>query len=319
MKTVFTYHSALAEQMDRFVAFKRMQGYDYTDQARTLSYFDRFLAGQPPNRCLTLDTLQRYVATTAHLKAYSRKTRLASLRQFSHYLHARCPSEAVLPKDILPRHRRTIRFCPIESEQVTSLMAAAHTVLTGGAFRAHSISVLIGLLYSTGLRVAEALSLTLDDIDPDCSILHVEKGKFGKERLVPMSPSTLTAVTGYLTIRQRHASTSKSSPLFIASYDKALTHDQAYRAFIRLCRHCGVRGESPPRLHDLRHNYACRVLAGWRQAGMDINALLPVLATAMGHVKIFDTQIYLHIDAVALQNAAATFKSHITAHQEFTK
>ena len=322
MNTVLTYHSMLAAEMDRFVAFKRMQGYDYTDQARTLSYFDRFLVAeeqQAPGRHLRLDTLERYVATTAYLPAYSRKTRLASLRQFSRYLHARYPDSVVLPKDILPRHRRTIRFCRIEPEEVVEMMAATATILPSDGIRARSIGVLIGLLYSTGLRIGEALNLTLGNIEPDCSILHAVKGKFSKKRLVPMSPSTLRALTRYLADRERHASTSSSSPLFIGAYNTALTYAQVSHAFRRLCRHCGVRGDPPPRLHDLRHNYACRVLTLWRQAGMDINALLPVLATAMGHVKIFDTQIYLHIDAVALQDAADTFKSHITTHQELIK
>ena len=46
MKTSVAFHSTLAPRMDQFVAFKRMQGYDYTDQARNLSYFDRFLVSE---------------------------------------------------------------------------------------------------------------------------------------------------------------------------------------------------------------------------------------------------------------------------------
>ena len=80
-----------------------------------------------------------------------------------------------------------------------------------------------------------------------------------------------------------------------------------------LCLRCGTA--PPPRLHDLRHNYACRRLALWRQAGMDINALLPILATATGHVNFFATQRYLHLDAVALRDAAVLFSSHARNHQ----
>ena len=322
MRTLLTFHSILAEQMDRFVVLKRMQGYDYTDQTRTLGYFDDFLIAeepQPQEGRLTLDMLDRYVATTAHLAPYSRQTRLSSLRQFSHYLHARNPNSIALPKDILPRRWRTIRFCRIKPEQVADLMTATATVLPAGGIRARSVGVLIGLLYSTGLRIGEALSLTLADIDPDASTLHVAKGKFGKQRLVSLSPSTLAALTHYLSIRERYASTSKGAPLFIGNYDTVLTYGQAYRAFVRLCRHCGVQGDPPPRPHDLRHNFACEVLARWRQAGMDIHAFLPVLTTAMGHVKISGTQVYLHVDAVGLQNAAAAFEAYITTHQESTK
>jgi len=73
MKKTIGFHSVLAEQMQQFVAFKRMQGYDYTGQARTLSYFDRFLVDdidRDPDIGLRLDSLRRYIETTAHLKGF---------------------------------------------------------------------------------------------------------------------------------------------------------------------------------------------------------------------------------------------------------
>jgi integrase len=319
MTRPLTFRSRLAEAMDLFVASKRMQGYDYTDQARTLSYFDRFLTAHgngADNGGLRLEMLKGYVATTAHLAAFTRQTRLASLREFSGWLQARCPDSAVLPRDILPRHRRRVRFFRMTPEQIAALMAAAATVLPADRMRARSSSTLIGLLYATGLRLAEALDLTPRDIAPDGSTLHVAKGKFGKERLVPLSPSTHAALSGYLAVRRRHADGSDGSPLFIAAAGAALTRGQVYCDFRRLCRHCDVWGEPAPRLHDLRHNYACRRLALWREAGRDVNTLLPVLATAMGHVNFMATQRYLHLDAVGLQNAAAIFNAHVASHAE---
>ena len=132
MNKMISFHSVLAEQMQQFVAFKRMQGYDYTNQARTLSYFDGFLLEEfdtLQDQCLSLDVLQGYVATTAHLEGFSRRTRLSSLREFSRYLHARCPQSALLPRDIVPRRHPTVRFYRIEPKQVADLMAATTTAL----------------------------------------------------------------------------------------------------------------------------------------------------------------------------------------------
>lgn len=282
MNKMISFHSVLAEQMERFVAFKRIQGYDYTSQARTLSYFDTFLIEEldgEEDPSLALDALQRYVDTTANLEVFSRRAKLSSVREFTRYLHARCPNSAILPKDGVSHRQHTVRFYRIETEQVAELMTAATTVLPVESIRTHAIRLLIGLLYCTGLRIREALALTLGDIDTQRSILHVAKGKFNKQRLVPMSPSTLTALSNYLAVRSLHAGTASSSPLFIGAYDKALSYCQAYDGFHRLCRHCGLGGKPLPRLHDLRHNYACRRLALWRQEGKDVNAMLPVLAT----------------------------------------
>ena len=308
MKKTIVFHSIFAEQMQQFVTFKRMQGYDYSSQARKLSYFDLFLVNDTdgePGTGLSLDLLRRYIETTVHLKDSSRQKRLGSLREFSRYLHARFPQSAVLPADIVPRHAPSVRFCRIEPRQVADLMAAAQLLRPAGNIRGQSINMLIGLLYSTGLRINEALHLTLADIDRQRSVLHVIHGKFGKQRFVPMSSSTLAALTRYLGVRSDYAGTSNASPLFIGAFNKALSYDQSHKSFRRLCQQCGLCGQPPPRLHDLRHNYACRRLALWREEGRDINTMLPVLATAMGHVNIYSTQIYLHIEPGDLHAAAA--------------
>jgi site-specific recombinase XerD len=319
MNEMINFHSVLAEQMQQFVAFKRMQGYDYSSQARTLSYFDRFLFEAFDGvqaQCLSLDALQGYVGTTAHLEGYSRCKRLSSLREFTRYLHARSPNSALLPRDIVPRRKPVVRFYRINPEQVADIMAASVTVLPADRIRTHAIRVLIGLLYCTGLRISEALSLTLGDIDMQRCVLHVAKGKFSKQRLVPMRPSTLTALSGYLDVRRSHAGTGSCSALFIGTYDKPLSYHQAYRGFLRLCRHCGFSDKPSARLHDLRHNYACRRLALWREEGRDIYAMLPVLATAMGHVSIVHTQIYLHIELGELRQAAALLNTRLNTHSE---
>ncbi len=319
MNTMIRFHSVWADEMEQFVAFKRMGGYDYTSQARTLSYFDHFLfdeleGEQPP--CLSRECLQEYLETITHLESFSRRARLSSLREFTRYLHAKYPHSALLPREAGPRYPRRVRFFRIEPEQIAELIGAARTVLAAQGIQARSIGVLIGVLYSTGLRIREALALTLADIDAKRSTLHVAKGKFSKQRLVPLSPSTLAALEGYLESRSAHAGGASGSPLFISSSNKALSYCQAYDGFRRLCRHCGLVEQPPPRLHDLRHNYACHRLVLWREEGRDVNAMLPVLATAMGHVNFFHTQIYLHIEPGELQYAATLLRTRLNTDLE---
>lgn len=319
MSKEIKFCSALGQEMQRFVDFKRMQGYDYSSQARKLGYFDRFLHENDDgaqDQWLSLNTLQRYVATTARLEGYSRSSRLCSLREFTRYLHARCAKSTLLPKDIVPRSQPVVRFYRLSPAQITSIMAATGSVFPAESICTHALRMLIGLLYCTGLRISEALSLTLSDIDLQRATLHVRKGKFSKQRLVPLSPSTLTALNDYLGFRSAHAGTGSDSPLFIGAYDKVLSYQQAHRRFLRLCRNCGHEEKPLPRLHDLRHNYACRRLALWREEGRDVNAMLPVLATAMGHVNIMHTQIYLHMELGDLRHAATLLNTRLNTHSE---
>ena len=77
----------------------------------------------------------------------------------------------------------------------------------------------------------------------------------------------------------------------------------------------GTAAVKPPRLHDLRHTYACNCLQKWRREGADLKAKLPVLATAMGHTKIEHTQIYLHVTPAQLREASERLRNHLASER----
>lgn len=311
MKPPTAFVSPLAERIIQFIAFKRMQGYDYEEGRLRLKGFEAFLSKTGcASRLLRTEDLDRYRARLHGLKGATQAGSLSTVRQFSLYLHALEPESAVLPARLLPRRSRPIRFHPLSPTQVGELMAATVMFNPQKGLRAPCLRFLIGLLYSTGLRIGEALALNLGDVDARQSTLFVRRGKFRKERLVPMSPSTLEAMNQWLALRAGYAGSEERSPLLVAGWNTRLARHQASNAFARLCVHCGIGGAPPPRLHDLRHNYACRCLALWREAQEDVDALLPVLANAMGHVDFHGTQVYIHIDAAGLQRASAKFREH---------
>jgi len=306
-----SFQSVLAELMADFVVFKRMQGYDYGRQIQLLGLFDRFLCGLGVEAAvLRPDHFSAYLATTSGLATGTRGNHLSVVRQFSLYAHAREPAHAVAPTAMLPCQRRPVRFYRISPDQVSVLMDAALELRPARSVRPHCIHSLIGLLYCTGLRIAEALNLVLSDVDLAGSTLLVRRGKFGKERLLALSPSTINALRNWLEIRSRFASTSRCAPFLVGGLNRALTYHQARRASQTLYRRCGMNAVPPPRLHDLRHNYACRCIEQWREQGKDVQALLPILAAAMGHVTILHTQVYIHTQEADLHAAAAAFRNY---------
>lgn len=320
MRTWPHFISLLAERMLQFLNFKHMQGYDYIDGQEQLKSFDVFLSKkQCSGRVLRREDLDGYCADIRRRHLGTQAKLLSTVRQFSHFLHAFEPESVVLPVRILPRRPRTIRFYPLSIEQVGELMAATSILRPRSGIRPACLRFLIGLLYSTGLRIGEALALNLGDIDERQASLFVRDGKTHKERLVLMSISTFEALQQWLTLRCDYAGNAANAPLLVTGWNQRLKDWQAARAFARLCAYCGIRGSPPPRLHDLRHNYACRCLALWREAKEDVDALLPVLANAMGHVDFHATQLYMHIDAAALQQASANFHTHVYNVQEISK
>ena len=320
MKAPMNFVSRLAEAMVRFVAFKRMQGYDYTASAECLRQFDTFVSNSEcTQRGIEARELERYRFQIRGLKPATQRGRLSVVRQFSLHLRAFAPTSAVLPRDLIRRQPRAIRFRPLDADQVVALMAATVTLQATNEIREHCIRFLIGLLYCTGLRISEALALNLGDVDLDRAMLFVRRGKFCKERLVPMSPSLMVAMDQWLKLRSAFAGLHPSAPLFLAGWNNRLNRYQASKAFARLRIYCGFDDEPPPRLHDLRHNYACACIARWRETGEDVNALLPVLSNAMGHVDVHATEVYIHINAASLQQASAKFHHYATSLSEHSK
>jgi site-specific recombinase XerD len=320
MRKLPHFVSLLAERMVQFMNFKHMQGYDYTDGQEALLRFDSFLSRtQCPGPVLRREDLDGYCKDLRQKQLGTQAKLLSTVRQFSHFLRAMEPESEVLSARILPRRPQTIRFYPLSTEQVGELMATIPILRPGSGIRPACLRFLIGLLYSTGLRIGEALALNLGDVDQRQGSLFVRDGKRHKERLVLMSASTLDALQRWLCLRHDYAGNEANAPLLVSGWNQRLKNWQAARAFARLCAHCGITGSPAPRLHDLRHNYACRCLALWREANEDVDALLPVLANAMGHVDFRSTQLYMHIDAVALQQAAAKFHNHVYDVQEISK
>jgi site-specific recombinase XerD len=116
------------------------------------------------------------------------------------------------------------------------------------------------LLYGAGLRISEALALTLADVDLDAAVLCIRESKFYKTRLVPIGDDLLRILAPYAARRrQQHAGA--ASPFFLSRGGAAVTRQSAEMAFCRLRVHANVVCEGAdarhqPRLHDMRHAFA---------------------------------------------------------------
>lgn len=309
------FRSSLAETMRDLVTFKRIQGFDYTVQANFLEHFDSFLCEQGYGRsCLDREIVEDYVAHTANGSANTRYSRLSCVRVLSRFLHQRDSESYVLRA--LPVSRPSLpRWYLYSSSDIRALLEDARSLGPPGSLRPHCFYLLLGLLYVTGLRVGEALALNLRDVDTSRELLLVRKGKFGKERYVLMHRTTVRTVQQYLIIRGGFQPSGAGSPLFLNTSGERLTYEHTASTFRRMVEDCSIGCNAPqrPRLHDLRHSYACNCLLKWYAEGADVNAKLPILATAMGHVNVEATQIYLHVSSRLLGHAAQRFHGTFAA------
>lgn len=169
-------------------------------------------------------------------------------------------------------------------------------------------TTLIGLLATTGMRVGEALRLEPGDINHTDDVIVIRESKFGKSRLVPVRPDTITALDDYLTARDQLLRIERTtSRVFVSSRGGPLIYPVVQQVFRDLCDHNGIGVGAPrrPRVHDLRHTFAVTVLTGWYRDGENIEARLPALSTYLGHRDPRSTYWYLSAAPELLAYAAA--------------
>ena len=166
------------------------------------------------------------------------------------------------------------------------------------------LTPLVGLLASTGLRSGEALRLDRADVDLTGGILHVRKTKFRKDRLVPIHLTTLKALRDYTRQRNSIFPAPKDSAFFLSSRGNRLSSTGLRQAFAAACKIAGLDKGKILRPHDLRHRFAVTRLAVWHREKADVQALLPILATYLGHARYSDTAYYVTATADLLGMAA---------------
>lgn len=145
---------------------------------------------------------------------------------------------------------------------------------------------IIETLYGCGLRVSELCNLTIDSINFDEGFLIVI-GKGDKQRLVPMSPSSIEEIRLWLTKRAEiNVKRGEEGILFLNRRGRRLTRVMVFYIVRDLAEAAGVRKTISP--HTLRHSFATHLLEG----GANLRAIQQML----GHESIATTELYLHLD-----------------------
>lgn len=174
------------------------------------------------------------------------------------------------------------------------------------------------LLYGTGMRIGETLSLTLQDVDLGEHLITVRDTKFFKTRLVPIGPRLGKALRHYHSCRCALPLPAGANSAFLATHTGIhLNYKRVNKLFCRIREAAGIRRQGAryqPRLHDIRHTAAVHRVIGWYRAGANVQALLPKLATYLGHLDVRSTQCYLSMTSELLQEASFRFERY--ANQE---
>ena len=165
------------------------------------------------------------------------------------------------------------------------ILLSAPDIATENGLRDRAI---LELMYASGLRVSEAVTLRIHDIDIDAGILTCT-GKGSKTRRVPVGSSAVEWIKSYLAIRRKFENI-EVDKMFVNSNGSPITRQSIYVSITEHALKCGLVGVSP---HTLRHSFATHLV----QNNADIRSVQQML----GHTDISTTQIYTHITSTQLK------------------
>ncbi|HEY91837.1 MAG TPA: site-specific tyrosine recombinase XerD [Dehalococcoidia bacterium] len=236
---------------------------------------------------LTLQERQ-YAETT-------RARKVAAARSFFKFLE----SEGIIKEDPT-RNMESLNVGrslprPISINQVRTLLEQPTRQSTPEAKRD---SAMLQLLYASGMRVSELVSLNVEDIDTGSGSVRCF-GKGHKERIIPIHPRAASVVDEYIHEgRLRLLRRDNETALFLNHRGERLTRQGFWQILKEYAKSAGLEGEVTP--HTLRHSFATHMLSG----GADLRAVQELL----GHANISTTQVYTHLTTEHVRQAYE--KSH---------
>jgi integrase/recombinase XerD len=305
---------SLRDLVEAYIAYKRSLGMRFVSDAAVLRSFCRAM-GDISAEAVKPEPVLAFIAGSGPLTTRW-GLKLHILRGFYRYAQERgavpvSPLPAQAPK--LPAPLTPYIYSVAELHRLVAATDTLHTPQS--PLRTDTMRSLLLLLYGTGMRIGEALSLTLADVDLVERLVTVRDTKFFKTRLVPIGPRLTRILSDYRACRQQLPLPSgETSAFFATPTGLHLDYRRVNKLFGRLRQAAEIQREPTaryqPRIHDIRHAAAVHRLIAWYRAGADVQRLLPQLATYLGHVDIRSTQRYLSMTPELLQEASVRFERY---------
>lgn len=311
----------LSRHLDEFLAFKQARAKSnphFSDDHRRRLRYDEgllrsFLSCWQQRGCpwpIQADFALDWVMTGSTIgRPYRDECRMVAVRAFLQQVRTFEEHTEIPQARFRGRYRRRAPYIFSDQDIVQLMEAASRNRL---ALRAITVTTLIGLLASTGIRIGEALRLTIDDVRLDATPPHLfmYETKFGKSRNVVLHRSTASRLHRYLkernaALRGRHA-----EPFFTNTLLRPLIYNPLRYTFRQLLNEVGIAPsghQRRPTLHSFRHTFAVNRLTLWLREGQDIRQELPRLSVCLGHDGPESTYWYLSATPELLQTAGTLF------------
>ena len=284
--------SLLEKYLEFIMANKNLSKNTYLGYKNDISEYIKFTNVKTKSDLIEVDLKSyiKYLAKNFSSKTHCRK--LSSVKNFYKYLFEKKTIVSNIFSNIeFPKSPKSIPKV-LEKNEILKIIEKSHE---NKSFRGQRLSLMIELLYATGVRVSEMVSLKLGDINEDLSQIIINT-KGNKERVIPIIKSVRRQLNNYLNELKINFKKKNRSIFIFPSNSKQghITRNRFFQLLQNLAISVGIEKDrvSP---HVLRHSFATHLL----EKGVDLR----LIQESLGHKDISTTEIYTHLDRKRLKNA----------------
>jgi len=297
----------MAQHLKDYILYRRSLGYTDKSLRSALLLFDRYAL----NKAAIEDDMQPsfFLGLRKELKGEPRTVNgaLRSVRGFFHFLVRKGDYPKNPLKDI--PSLKELAYIPFifSAEQIEQLLCALHRKLRKNKdcfLKDLTVYLSILLLARCGLRISEPLRLLRTHYRRQEGTLYIEKTKFKKDRLIPISRSVTAEIENYLSVRNGLYCDDHNPYLLAWDNQARLSTRHIYPTFHQAVKDIDISQPrkiigntvfGSPTPHSLRHSFAINTLKRIKDQGRSPQKALPILSTYMGHRKYRYTAVYLKV------------------------
>lgn len=304
MSEPFNYSSIYAPYFQGFIKMKQDIGYDVLRTKWIFLEFDRFFAGMGATEiCITKSLIGQWRNTRVNDGQRTLYAKYSAWSQFCKYLCS-LGHECYIPRLLKSPDKDSFTPYIFSHKQMQDIFRECDSLRL---YDKHMSTILfvvpaiVRLLYGTGMRVSEALSLKNRDIDLEGHCITLRKTKNGEQRLAPLSGTLQRVLEQYVINRDKMPLPKVNVPdgyFFVSPSGAFCRPGSIYCRFRKVLANCRIQhigNHHGPRVHDLRHTFAVHSLMKMAKSGHDLYYALPLLSTYMGHKAIDATERYVRL------------------------
>ena len=288
------YNGIFKDEIEAFILEKRSLGYKYIREAEIMQEFDKFTIKENITSNILSKNLIIYWIDSHDVKLITKKHYGDIMREFGKYLFKFDNSSFILPNKYYPI-KSDFKAYIYSNDELNRFFKSIKTKFMIDNIQKQSLYYLIfQLLYATGMRVTETLSIKIGDIDFNNKSILLEDCKNGNERIVYLKDSIFNLIIDYH--NQYNQQKNINNFFFTIKDNKQLNRNLIYSNFRKILVLSDITHNAfGPRVHDFRHTMAVYSFKNAVDNNYDLLTFLPILSAYLGHKDIYATEKYLHL------------------------